>query len=176
MDGGEPNYFALLGLPERFAIDVPALQQAYRAVQSVVHPDRFVTLDGAQRRQALQRAMLVNEAYRTLLDPGQRALYLCARHGVAVQTQRSGAMDPQFLSLQLEWREALQTARQHADGAAMALLKQELCDYRARLLAALTHALDDQANYERAAEMARCWMFVDQFGHDVAAAEDAMAE
>ena len=35
------DHFALFGLPPRFAIDEASLEQAYRRVQSQVHPDRF---------------------------------------------------------------------------------------------------------------------------------------
>ena len=37
------NYFTLFELPQRFTLDSEALDAAYRAVQSRVHPDRFAS-------------------------------------------------------------------------------------------------------------------------------------
>ena len=37
------NHFELFGLPVRFAVDRAMLDDAYRKIQHLVHPDRFVT-------------------------------------------------------------------------------------------------------------------------------------
>ena len=48
------NHYALFGLPERFRFEADALDRAYRALQTEVHPDRHVAGDDAQQRLALQ--------------------------------------------------------------------------------------------------------------------------
>ena len=66
------NHFELFGLPVRFAVDAQALEARYGALQRDVHPDRHAG-DAVAQRQALQAAARVNEAYRTLKDPVERA-------------------------------------------------------------------------------------------------------
>ena len=60
------NYFEFFNLPEQFAIDLQGLDQAYKKIQRLVHPDRFVTATEAEKRTAMQWAAMANDAYRTL--------------------------------------------------------------------------------------------------------------
>ncbi|MCG5535684.1 Fe-S protein assembly co-chaperone HscB [Ectothiorhodospira mobilis] len=106
------NHFELLGLPQRFRIDPGALSQAYRRMQSALHPDRFARAGDQARRLAVQGAAQVNEAYAVLRDDGRRARYLLELHGVAVDEERDTAQDPEFLMEQMELREALEAAEQ----------------------------------------------------------------
>jgi molecular chaperone HscB len=70
------NHFELLGLPAQYAVDPARLEHGYRELQSQVHPDRFAAATEAERRVAMQWATRVNEAYRTLRNPLERARYL----------------------------------------------------------------------------------------------------
>jgi molecular chaperone HscB len=175
MDFLKKSHFELLGLPERFDLDAASLQQAYRRLQAAVHPDRFAAAGAAERRIAMQLATQANEAYRTLSDPGRRAAYLCERQGVPLRAETNTAMAPGFLVQQMEWREALEEARGGRDRSALAGLSTLLCDHRARLLAEIADALDVAHDPTRAADAVRRLMFVDKFGAEVAAAEDALA-
>jgi molecular chaperone HscB len=84
-------------------------------------------------------------------------------------------MAPAFLMQQMAWREALEEARAHSDRDALADLGRVLCDDRARLLEELAAAIDRDADFERAADAVRRWMFIDKFGSEVAAAEEGMS-
>ncbi len=63
------NHFELFGLPQRFHLEAAQLEQAYRGIQSQVHPDRFVRASDTERRVSMQSATQVNEAYHTLKNP-----------------------------------------------------------------------------------------------------------
>ena len=54
----QQSHFDLFHLPEQFALDVQALDAAYRTVQTQVHPDRFAAAGDAQKRVAMQWAAL----------------------------------------------------------------------------------------------------------------------
>lgn len=174
MDTLRKSHFELFGLPERFEIDTAALQSAYRRLQAAVHPDRFASAGGTERRIAMQFATQANEAYRTLADPGRRAAYLCERHGVSLQAETNTAMSPGFLMQQMAWRESLEAARAEGDVAALNGLAGTLCDHRVRLLAEIGESIDRQTDFLRAADAVRRWMFIDRFGIEVAAAEEAL--
>ena len=64
------NHFELLGIAPRFRIDPAALDEAYRALQTQVHPDRFAGGSESQRRMALQASARVNEAYQRIEGSG----------------------------------------------------------------------------------------------------------
>src|SRR5450830_1596065 len=124
------NHFVLFHLPQRFAIDMKALESAYHEVQNQAHPDKFAQATGAEKRVAMQWATRANEAYQTLKSPLRRATYLCELNGVDLETESNTAMAPAFLMQQMEWREALDDARAAKDGNALAALDSELAGTR----------------------------------------------
>lgn len=103
------DLYALLGLEERFAIDLDELERRYLERSREVHPDRFVNAAASQRVSALQQSMELNNAFKTLKKPMTRAEYLLRRHGVAIGDNEQ--LDPGFLMEMLEMREELQEAR-----------------------------------------------------------------
>ncbi len=111
--------FKLFGLPERFALDAALLDQRWRELQAKVHPDRFATDGAAAQRIAMQWAVRVNQGYQRLKDPLKRAAYLCERRGIRIDAERNTAMPRAFLVQQMEWREALDEARDEATTLAL---------------------------------------------------------
>ena len=158
------NDFELFGLPQRQAQERAALDAQWRRLQEQVHPDRFAAEGPAAQRIAMQWAVRVNEAYRRLKDPLARAAYLCELAGVPVDAGNNAAMPADFLMQQMAWREALD----EAEGApAVGVLADEVAAARAALLAQLGRTLDDERDFERAAQQVRALMFVERFAHDV---------
>jgi molecular chaperone HscB len=135
--GAEGDLFAVLGVPPRFEIDRDALERTYLERAAAVHPDRFVGGTSSQRREAMERSALVNEAYRTLRDPVLRAEYLVKLGGIDLDSSDpvSGAppMDETFLVDMIERRELVDQAR--AEGTLERL--------RARVEDELEDAFDD---------------------------------
>lgn len=165
----QDDHFALFGLAPRFALDRAALDDAYRALQSRVHPDRFAGASAAEQRVALQWATRANEAFQTLRDPLQRATYLCTLRGEDPTRETDTRMPPDFLMQQLEWREALDEA---SDRGALDALSRDLEARRSALQAEVAAALDDRNDATEATGLVRQWMFVERFGEDVDAALD----
>src|SRR5262245_12068621 len=90
------SYFELFGLAPAYALDLQALESAYRDIQSRVHPDRFAHAGAAERRASMQMTTQVNEAYRALRDPVQRAKHLLELKGVDVAFETDTAMPQDF--------------------------------------------------------------------------------
>src|SRR5688572_9549916 len=84
------SHFELFGVAPAFALDAATLERSYREIQSKVHPDRFVHAGDAERRASLQWTTRVNEAYRTLKDPVQRAKHILDLQGVDVAFEKIG--------------------------------------------------------------------------------------
>jgi molecular chaperone HscB len=72
----QKNFFALLGLPASFSLDLGYLENKYLQLQQLIHPDRFVGKSVREKRYASQQSSLVNQAFETLKDPIQRGYYL----------------------------------------------------------------------------------------------------
>ncbi|MFZ3286937.1 MAG: Fe-S protein assembly co-chaperone HscB [Telluria sp.] len=167
------NHFDLFQLPAKFALDMGALDAAYRDVQGQVHPDKFVNATDAEKRVAMQWATRANEAYQTLRNPQKRAQYLCEQHGVDLKTESNTAMPMDFLMQQMEWRDALVEARAARDEAALEAIDTQLRQEREQRLVQVGRQLDAD-DYEQAAQGVRALMFLDKFGEDLRFAFDAI--
>jgi len=156
------NHFELFHLPQRFAIDMSALERAYHDVQSKVHPDKFAHAGDTEKRVAMQWATRANEAYKTLKSPFKRAAYLCELNGVDLEMESNTAMPGGFLMQQMEWREALEEAKAAKDVDALERLEDELCEAREVEVDQIAKLLDAGA-YHDAAQGVRQLMFLEKF-------------
>ncbi len=156
--------FELFDTEPRFTQDRTALDARWRVLQAEVHPDRFATEGAAAQRIAMQWAVRVNEAYQRLKDPIRRAAYLCELNGAAIDAENNTAMPTPFLMQQMEWREALDDARDidHVDA-----LLQQVTDRRHAALKQLETTLDADRDFVAAAQQVRALMFVERFAHDI---------
>ncbi len=165
--------FALFGLPERFRQDRAAIDERWKQLQREAHPDRFAAQGAAAQRVAMQWSVRVNEAYRRLKDPLQRAAYLCELRGAPINAENNTAMPADFLMQQMAWREALDEAQGEHD---LDALERELQQARAGRLAAIERLLDEQGDAAAAAQQVRALMFVERFGQDVQARFDQLGQ
>jgi molecular chaperone HscB len=156
--------FTLFGLPQRFALDRAALDQQWRDLQAQVHPDKFASEGTAAQRVAMQWAVRVNEAYRRLKEPLQRAQYLCELQGAPIQAENNTAMPTAFLMHQMSWREALDEAH---TSAAVEALDDEVTAYEHQLLADIARLLDEAHDPAGAAQQVRALMFVNRIRADI---------
>lgn len=168
------NDFALFGLEPGFAIDMAKLEQAYRELQSAVHPDRFASQPDTERRLSMQWATRVNEAYRTLKAPLARARYWLHLHGTDVGAENNTAMPPAFLMEQMEWREAVEEARAGADIEELDALHRRLRQQMDAVLAELGQHIDTAPDGAKAAETVRRAMFLEKLHQEIDEALEAL--
>jgi len=161
------TYFELFGLPPRFGLDVEALDQAYRALQTEIHPDRFAEAGDAAQRQAVQWAAHANAAYTTLKRPFERACYLLQRQGIDPLDPRNTRMPQDFLVKQMIWREALAEAVAARDGAALDRLERDTRAEARTALDELATLIDERRDYPGAAEAVRKYRFLEKFLADI---------
>ena len=129
----EADFYALLGLEERFAIDIGELEQRYLERSKQVHPDRFATAAAHERVNALQQTMQLNQAYKTLKKPIVRAEYLLRRHGILIHDNEQ--LDSGFLMEVLELREEQQEAKLAGETDKLRALEADMVARRQAALA-----------------------------------------
>jgi len=164
------DYFALFGLPPRYRLDPPQLDAAYRKLQSEVHPDRFASAGDDERRLALQSSSRVNEAYRALKSPLERANYLLLLRGIDALAETDTALPPEFLEQQLESREQVSKAIARGDAVGLAALQKAVDAAAADLERVLAGQLDLQETPAEARTTLRKLKFLSKVGVDIAAA------
>src|SRR4051794_22656893 len=168
------SHFELFGLKPLFRLDPQALEQSYRDLQGLVHPDRFAQAGDAERRASMQMTTRVNEAYRALKNPVQRAKHLLELHGVDVAFETNTQMPTDFLLQQMEMRENLEGAVGQKDSSFLDRLKQKLASQAERLEAQLGETIDAKKDYAAAVEQVRKLMFLQKIEEEIDSAYEAI--
>lgn len=161
------THFALLDLPEQFAIDLRDLERSYRARVSEYHPDRFATANDADKRLSLQASTQVNEAWKTLKSPINRARYLLKLRGVDTQEETNTAMPMDFLMSQMQWREAIEETKSKRNLDELETLSRELRSEIAAHEANLGALIDQEHDYEQAAMAVRKLRFMEKLEEEI---------
>ena len=164
------DYFALFGLPARYRFDPAELDAAYRKLQTEVHPDRFAAAGDDERRLALQSSSRVNEAYRALRSPLERAHYLLLLRGIDALAETDTALPPEFLEQQLECREAMAEAVARRDAGELTALQKSVENAAAELERSLAEQLDRPEIPAEAQVSLRKLKFLSKVAADIAAA------
>ncbi len=161
------NYFALFGLNQVFNIDLTALEQQYRKIQSTAHPDRFVSATAAEKLKSMQLATLANEAYRTLKNPATRAKYFLSLQGIDAMQETNTTMPAEFLMQTMEWREALEDAKAAKDISALENLMKTMQLAAKSLVDNLIILFDEKQDNTKATEATRELIFIDKVCADI---------
>lgn len=175
--------FETLGLMRRYDLDETELERRYRDLQRELHPDRHGKAPAAERVLRLQKAVEVNEAYRTLRDPQRRAeclLSLLSGAGASAPNPDHAA-DPELLMEMMELREALSEAKAVRDAALVARLASQVESTRDAARIELSRAFDALAESPKreALESTRALVsrlkYYQRFLEEVAVFEDEAA-
>lgn len=169
----QSNDFELFGLPEQFAQDLARIDERWKDLQREAHPDRFAAQGAAAQRIAMQWSVRINEAYKRLKDPLERAAYLCELRGAPIEAESNTAMPATFLVEQMEWREALEEAQSIED---VDRLENELQVARRDTIERTRRLLDDENDAKAAARQVRALMFIERFATDVAARAEQLGQ
>ena len=165
--------FETLGVSRRFTLNPQELEQRHRDLSRALHPDRHVSAAPAERRVAMERAIAVNDAFRTLRDPLARALALLKLRGVTIEEGERAS--PALLMEIMELREELESARGKSEK--IARLRGDVSAHIEREHRALADALDrdgevDKTTLARAREAAVKLKYLRRFEEEADAMED----
>ena len=164
------QHFTLFQLEPAFDIDTAALEQTYRRLAARFHPDRHVAASAFEQKQAMMMASAVNEAYRILKNPIDRAAYLLEQHNIHADSPEHTSFPPEFLMQQMEWRETLEEARAQNNQAALLALEADIQAEQNTLLSALQTAFK-QTDHHNAANLVRQGRFLNKLRQEIQAAQ-----
>ncbi len=157
--------FSTLGVEPMFDLDLAVLERRHRELSRQLHPDRYAGKPAGERRQALGKAIEVNEAWRVLKDPIRRAEALLTLRGTPVGETNEPKPDPELLMEMMEQRESLSEARQSRDAARLEKLAGAMRTRSGAVERALGEALADKnadAALRRLGELRYLRRFLDE--------------
>jgi molecular chaperone HscB len=98
--------------PQRFDLDVAALERSFKRLQKTVHPDLFGTRSKREQEISASASSQINVAYKVLSNPAARAQYLLQLAGGDALGEAAGSkhVDQALLLHVLEARELLADA------------------------------------------------------------------
>jgi len=129
----QDNYFQVFDFEEAFDLDLDALTQKYRQLQSEVHPDKFADGSETERMRAVQLTSYLNQAYESLRLPIKRAAYLLTLAGEDVENAAQADLPMELLMEQMQLREQLDELP--ADESALPTLEDLKNKVKLRLIA-----------------------------------------
>lgn len=160
--------FVLFQLPEQFALDVDVLTQRHRALTAQFHPDKFAAASVFEQKQAVMMSATINEAYRMLRHPLNRAAVLLKQQGIDADDPKYTQFAPEFLMQQMMWRETLDEAKMAQDETALCSLKNEIAQQQGVLMQKLAQYFD-VADFQAAAQCVREGRFLDKLQSEIQA-------
>lgn len=163
------QYFELFDLPAGFDLDRARLDAAYRQLAAQCHPDKVAGQSSFEQKQAMMLAATVNEAYRVLKSPLDRAAYLLHTQGIDADAPQHTQFEPAFLMQQMAWREALAEAEASRDEAALIDLDGTIAAEEQALFQLLQQDFAEQ-QYELAAARVRQGRFLHKLRSEIARA------
>ena len=117
------DYFEFFGLAPKLHLDLDQLQKRFYDLSKVLHPDRYQRKSPAEQQYSQDATALLNDAYRVLRDPLQRAEYVLKQAGFEIGEQRSKDVPPELLEEVFELNMALEEMRD-GDASARPQLEQ----------------------------------------------------
>lgn len=142
------DYFEFMGFPRLITLDEEQLRQKYFDLSREYHPDFHTQADEAGRQNSLDRSSLLNQAYRTLKDPFERARYLLTLEWPDFPDDARKQIPPALLMEVMEMQEKIAETRFEENESRKETLRNELADIGQRLTEktdGLRRELDDLA-------------------------------
>ncbi len=109
------NYFEIFSQEISTTLDINLLKEKNRELQQQIHPDRFANSSDAEKREAMQKTSLLNQAFETLKNPILRLRYMLTLKGIDMNAETDTSMDGGFLMEQMELREEIMDVRNQAE-------------------------------------------------------------
>jgi len=161
------NYFEIFSQPVTTEPDVNLLKEKNRELQQQVHPDKFANSSDAEKREAMQKTSLINEAFEILKKPVSRLQYMLTLKGVDMNGETDTSMDGAFLMEQMEMRESIADVRNQPDP--LDVLDTILGDLKSKAEKLIIEFADfyQQEDLEKSREIVRKLQFINKAEKEV---------
>jgi len=138
----ETDYFSFFGLERKLGLDLAALERRFYELSWKLHPDNFHNASAEEQGLSLEKASVLNDAWRTLRDPVARVEYLLGLEGVRREGEIKQQAPPDLLAEVFELNEYLEELRAARRAGGDASQMQELCHHLEEARTSFQHKLE----------------------------------
>jgi molecular chaperone HscB len=168
------NHFEIFNLSISFEVDNQLLNQRYRELQRLVHPDNYINASERERILALQKTAQINEAFQTLKDPLARGKYLLQLYHFNHSDTHEMMTDTEFLMAQMELREELSEIKNQPQPiAALNIFMKQISDKINELILHLNQQFSE-SNYVAAHDNIQQLQFFKRLQEETLALEEEL--
>ncbi|XP_068594521.1 iron-sulfur cluster co-chaperone protein HscB isoform X2 [Brachionichthys hirsutus] len=105
------SLFEIMDCERTFTLDTQKLQTRFVQLQRFLHPDKFSQKSVKEQEYSEIQSALVNKAYKTLLKPLSRGLYMLELKGMSIEEGTDSGADSEFLMELMAINEVLDDAK-----------------------------------------------------------------
>lgn len=105
------DYYGFFGIERRLKVDAELLKKQFYTLSRLLHPDKYTHRSEVERRNSLDATAILNDGYRVLRDPIQRAEYVLRGEGFEIGEQRTKDVPSELLEEVFELNMALDELR-----------------------------------------------------------------
>jgi molecular chaperone HscB len=103
------TYFELFDIPVQLKVNTATLSKKFFELSRKYHPDYFVSRDAEAQTESLDKASLLNKAWKTFQNPDETIKYVLRSKGL-LEEEEKYELPPAFLMEVLEINEQLMDA------------------------------------------------------------------
>ena len=119
------NYFELFEIPETLTPDANTIKNKFYELSRKYHPDFYTQSSEGEQAEILEKAALLNKAYKVFQNKDALIKYVLIEKGLLVEEEKY-ALPPEFLMEVMEHNEALMEAKMKTDNSAMDKVKADI--------------------------------------------------
>lgn len=119
------KYFELFGLEPKLDIDEKKLKEMFFALSRATHPDFFTLSNVQEQMESMEKATLLNTAYKTLKNENTRIRYILEAKGF-LSGEGNESMPSNFLMEMMDLNENIAEARIGNDDKIINALTKEI--------------------------------------------------
>ena len=116
------NYFELFDIPETLTPDVNIIKNKFYELSRKYHPDFYTRSSEGEQSAILEKAALLNKAYKVFQNKDALIKYVLIQKGLLGEDEKY-ELSPEFLMDVMEHNEALMEAKMTADDMEMEQVK-----------------------------------------------------
>jgi molecular chaperone HscB len=136
------NYFELFQLPVTLRPDPMQVKQQFYALSRQYHPDFFAQANEDEQAHALEKASLVNKAFKVLQSPEATIQYVLMEKGL-LQEEEKYQLPPTFLMEMMDLNEQASDAAIDGDEAQMASIRAQIDQFETEIYAPVKQIMAD---------------------------------
>ena len=145
------TYFEFFEIPETLTPDATIIRQKFLELSRKYHPDFYTQSSEGEQSEILEKAALLNKAYKVFQNKDALIKYVLMEKGMLAEEEKY-ALPPEFLMEVMEQNEALMDAKMEADDTKVEKVKSTISQLQSEIYEPVQRIVEMYPGLETPAE------------------------